>query len=333
MATIEHITHSVRGLRPERGSAISPAEEAAIARQVRATNPPLFWSMRVLPASRRKAIYALYAFCRELGDVGDSSASRALKLNLFTDWRGETALLYAGCPRHVVARALHDAVQRLDLHCADFLAIISGVQMDSCFEMRAPSHAQLDLYCEQTAVAIGRIALRILGVPAADGEPVAAAMGRGIQLTRILRDLTQDAAARRLYLPPELLHAHRIFATIPSYVLAQPALPQVCETLAQNAAAHFAEGERAINTHRHWAMLAAKAMLVSYRALLEALLLRGWSRLDEPVGLAPWHRAALRLGDGRNHPPIEAGPASSRRFAAASAINIELRRVGELTWK
>jgi phytoene/squalene synthetase len=78
--------------------------------------------------------------------------------------------------------------------------------------------------------------------------------------------------------------------------LAQPALPQVCNALAERAAAYFAEAERAIAARPRLAMLAATAMLSGYRTLLEALLSRGWTRLDEPVRIPVWHQTALRIG-------------------------------------
>src|SRR4029077_9941703 len=155
----------------------------------------------------------------------------------------QVALLYAGRPQHVVTRALRDAMNRFDLPFDDFRLIIDGLEMDTRTDIWAPSLAQLDLYCERTAVAVGRIALRIFGVAVPEAEQVAAALGRALQLTSILRDLASDAPRQRLYLPRELLHAHGIFATMPSYVVAQPALPQVCNALGERAAAYFTEAE------------------------------------------------------------------------------------------
>jgi phytoene/squalene synthetase len=95
-----------------------------------------------------------------------------------------------------------------------------------------------------------------------------------------------------------VLHGHGIFATMPSYVLAQPALPHVCNALAERAAAYFADAERAMVAHPKWATLGAGAMLSSYRALLKALLARGWARLDEPIRLPAWRQTALLIGHG-----------------------------------
>ena len=198
----------------------SPAAEIPIAQCIRTSNASLFWSMRLLPQPRREAMQALYVLCHEVRDIANGNASPTLKLTLLADWRDQIALLYAGRPQHVVTRALRNAIERFDLRSADFLAIIDGMKMISSTDIRAPSIEQLDLYCEQTAAAVSRIALRVFGATSPEDERLAAALGRGVQLTDILRNLVEDATRQRLYLPRELLHAHGIFATMPSYVLA-----------------------------------------------------------------------------------------------------------------
>src|SRR6516225_513366 len=284
--------------RRDPGSTTSPTEEVTIARRIRDANPSFFWSTLLLPARRRDAMRALYFFCWELRGIADGNTSRSLKLAQLADWRGQIALLYAGQPQHFVTEALSYAVERFDLRCVDFLAIIEGMETEASTDIRAPSLEQLYLYCKQRSVAVIRIALRILGVAQADANQVAAALGRGMLLTGILRDLTQDARRHRLYLPRELLQMHGIFATMPSYVLAQPALPEICNALAERATAHFADAKRAIPAHPRSAMLATTAILSSYRTLLDRLLARGWMRLDEPVRIPAWCQSALVMGPG-----------------------------------
>jgi phytoene/squalene synthetase len=183
------------------------------------------WAIQLLPAQRRRALRALYAFCREVDDVADGEASHALKETLLGKWRGEIAHLYGGRPRNAVTLGLSKAVHLYGLRCHDFLAIIDGAEMKAQTDIRAPTFAQLDHYCERAAVAVGRLSVRFFGEETPAGERVAAELGRALQLTNILCDLAEDAKRHRLYLPRELLHARGIFATTPSWVLAQPALP------------------------------------------------------------------------------------------------------------
>jgi phytoene synthase len=172
--------------------------------------------MQLLPYQRREAMYALYAFCREVDDIAGGDAARSLKDVLLSDWRSAIALLYAGCLQHSITLAPSEAVHLYGLQCSDFLAIIDGMAMDARADIRAPSLIELDLYCERVAVAVGRLPVRIFGEETAAGEHVAATLGRALQLTNILRDLVEDARRNRLYLPHEMLRAQGIYATTPS---------------------------------------------------------------------------------------------------------------------
>ena len=255
------------------------------------------WPMQFLPARRREAMDALYAFCREVGDIADGEASRSLKQTLLLNWRSEIAHLYAGRPQHAVTRGLSEAIHLYGLRCHDFLAIINGMEMDARRDIRAPSFAELDDYCG-AAVAVGRISVRIFGEETPVGERVAAELGRALQLTSILRDLADDARRHRLYLPRELLHKHGIFATTPSWVLAQPALPDVCRDLAMLAERHYAAAAEAIAACPRRTMRPAAVMLGIYRALLHELLARGWRQLGEPARIPAWRNLAIVIRHG-----------------------------------
>ena len=262
----------------------------------RATKSSFFSELQRLAIQRREAVRALYSFYRELEDIADSDASRLLKQILLGDWRSEIGLLFAGQPRHDVTRGLSEAIHLYDLRCRDFLAIIDG--MNARTDIRAPSFAQLDRYCEQVAVAICRILVRILGEPSPAGKRVAGELGKALQFTYILRDLAEDARLHRLYLPRELLHAQGIFATMPNWVLAQPALPDVCHDLALIAEQHYAAAVEALAACPRWTMRSTAVMLAVNHALLQELIARGWRRLDEPVRIPSWQRLALVMRHG-----------------------------------
>jgi len=279
------------------GPEISPAGEDVIARYAGDAGEPFGRAIHLLPSSRRRALEALYILRRELRDIAQSPASRALKLALLADWRAEIARLYAGRPPHLATGALREAIERYDLRCDDFLAIVAGTEMDVRSDIRAPALDELDLYCERSAVAACRLVFHTMGARQPAGEPLAAALGRGVQLAGILRDLTRDATRQRLYLPREILRAHGIVATMPAYVLAQPALHRVCDDIADLAEAYFGDAERGLSSNPRWVALAAKAMLVGYRSLLAGLRARGWTRLDAPVRCPVWSRPTLRIGD------------------------------------
>ena len=299
MSTIEHLYAPASDC-PGRNAAPDAGDnrDKAIALRRRAAGSSFFSAMQLLPVQRRRAMRALHAFYREVNDTADGDASRSLKQILLANWRSEIGLLFAGRPQHNLTHELREAVHLYGLRCDDFLAIIDGMGMDARTDIRAPSLAELDLYCERVAVAVGRLSVRIFGEETPAGERVAAELGRALQLTNILFDLAKDARRYRLYLPRELLQARGIFATMPSWVLAQPALPDVCRDLATLAEGHYAAAVEAIAACPRRTMRPAAAMLGIYRALLHELLAHGWRRLEEPVRVPARRKLALLLRHG-----------------------------------
>jgi phytoene synthase len=281
-----------------RGTDAPPEDLAAqIEARVRAAGTSFYWGMRVLPPPRRAAMYAIYAFCREVDDIADDAPAEEKAPGL-AEWRREIDRLYAGQPRHPIARALLAPVGAYKLDRRDFLAIIDGMEMDAQRDIRAPSLEELDLYCARVAGAVGRLSVRAFGADTDRALDVAEALGRALQLTNILRDLVEDAARGRLYLPRELLDKHGIAGDDPQAVLAHPNLPKVCEDIAAMARQNFAEAGRAMADCPRRAMRPAALMKAMYRAVLDALERRGWTALDQPVKTSKWLKLWLVLRHG-----------------------------------
>src|SRR5439155_13202493 len=187
----------------------------AIRQRVEAAGTSFYWAMRLLPGERRNGMYAIYAFCREVDDIADDFTPLAQKQAALAEWHAEIDALYAGNPRHLVARALHEPIERYGLRRQDFHAVIDGMEMDAAQDIRAPDLATLDLYCGRVAGAVGHLSVHVFGDATADAHAVADSLGRALQLTNILRDLDEDAQRGRLYLPRELLQRHGIASTDP----------------------------------------------------------------------------------------------------------------------
>ena len=257
-----------------------------------------YWGMRLLPDAKRKAMYAIYAFCREVDDVADDHAPLAAKLEALAAWRREIDALYAGRPRRPTTLALLDPVARFQLPAAEFHAMIDGMEMDAAGAMRAPPLRDLMRYCRCVAGAVGLLSIRVFG---ADGEQVrrgALALGEALQLTNILRDLSEDAARGRLYLPRELLQQHRVAHVDPASALRDPAVANVCDALAMRAKARFADAERHFGRGDRRSLRPALIMMHVYRRTLDRLIARGWRQLDHPVRLARPERLWLALRYG-----------------------------------
>ena len=271
----------------------------AIRQKVEAAGTSFYWAMRLLPTDRRNGMYAVYAFCREVDDIADDiERPPEHKTAALNAWHAEIDALYAGRPRHLVARALREPVMRYALRRDDFHTVINGMEMDASQDIRAPDLATLDLYCARVASAVGHLSVHVFGDSSRDAHTVADALGRALQLTNILRDLDEDAQRGRLYLPREILDRHGIRSAEPPLVLRHPALPAVCRDLAAIAREHFAEAARAMARCRRRAMRPAAVMGAFYRAMLDELVRSGWRDPATRISLSRGQKAWLLLRHG-----------------------------------
>lgn len=279
----------------------SVPDEAAlrdtIRRRVEAAGTSFYWAMRLLPKERRDGMYAVYAFCREVDDIADDWPAAERPAGLAA-WHDEIEAVYAGSPRHLVARALQAPVARFQLRKSDFHDVIDGMEMDAGVDIRAPDLATLDLYCARVAAAVGHLSVHVFGDSGEGAHRVADALGRALQLTNILRDLVEDAGRGRLYLPREMLDRHGIRGDDPPAVLRHPALPAVCRDLAALAFEHFDAAEAAMTLCSRRAMRPAATMGAFYRAMLEALIEAGWRDPRARVSLSKGRKLWLVLRHG-----------------------------------
>jgi phytoene synthase len=158
----------------------------------------------------------------------------------------------------------------------------------------APDLATLDRYCDRVAAAVGRLSVRAFGDATPAADEVAFHLGRALQLTNILRDIAEDAARGRLYLPAPYLAAEGVPAT-PHAAVRHPALPRVARRLAADAHRHFAAAAAAMRRCDKRAMRPARLMGNTYAAILAAVERAGWHDLSRRVRLSPWAKLGVAL--------------------------------------
>ena len=253
---------------------------------VRRSGTSFFWAMRRLSADKRRAMYAVYAFCREVDDIADGAGDPDEKRARLGQWSGEIERLYGDHPQLPIACALAGTVERYGLRKQDFQAIINGMEMDIGTSVRLASMEELNLYCDRVACAVGRHSTRVFGVPEADGDAIAQALGQALQLTNILRDIHEDAELNRLYLPADLLAAHGIDATDAIAVVDHPRLPQVCELISNIAERRFEEARAMIATCDPDQIRPAVMMMEVYHRILHKMTLHGWTHRGARVRLS-----------------------------------------------
>jgi phytoene synthase len=279
-------------------AASSDGARAHVRDVANASGSSFLWGMRLLPRPRREAMYAIYAFCREVDDIADEGGTPEEKRRALAAWREEIDRLYDGEPSLPTTRALLRPVRDYALPKEEFLAVIDGMEMDAAGDIRAPGMADFRLYCRRVAGAVGVLSVHAFGAEEPEARDLALAEGDALQITNILRDVAEDAARGRLYLPRELLRRHGIDSTDPMTVLRDPRLAGVCRDLAGLAEQRFAEAERLMALCRRGPMRPARIMLAVYRRLLTRLQQRGWADVTRAVRLPKAEKLWIALRNG-----------------------------------
>ena len=172
----------------------------------KASGSSFYIAMRLMPAEERDAMFAIYAFCRKVDDIADDGVgTRAERHEKLEQWRADLRALYAGTAAPPGALSGARPWRAMACRQEDFLTVLDGMDMDVAEDIVAPDLATLDLYCDRVASAVGRLSIKVFGMEEGPGFELAHHLGRALQLTNILRDIDEDAAIGRLYLPREYL--------------------------------------------------------------------------------------------------------------------------------
>jgi len=251
-----------------------------------ASGSSFYYSFLFLPAERRQAITALYAFCREVDDVVDEASDTGVARTKLAWWRTEVANLFAGHPQHPVTKALAPFTARHGIDAARLNEIIDGMEMDLVYH-RYPDFEALKLYCHRAAGVVGQLSASIFGF----GEPstleYAESLGTAFQLTNIIRDVGEDARRDRVYLPQDELAR---FGLTAEDILARKGGEAFVKLMAfqEERAQSFydlAFSKLAPADRRN--QRAGLIMAAIYRTLLEEIRRDGFQVLDQRVTLTP----------------------------------------------
>ena len=251
-----------------------------------ASGSSFYYSFLFLEPERRRAITALYAFCREVDDIVDECAEPQLAATKLAWWRQEIDAMFAGRPTHPVTRALTPAIGRYRLQREHLEEILAGMEMDLALN-RYEDYAALCLYCHRVAGVVGLAAAGIFGYSEAATGRYAEELGLAFQLTNIIRDVGEDAQRGRIYLPLDEL---RRFGLTPADIL-QRRYSSEFQGLMEFQIARAQECyERAfalLPAADRRAQRTGLVMAAIYRRLLDNIRRDGCRVLDRRTGVAP----------------------------------------------
>ncbi|SMP49971.1 presqualene diphosphate synthase HpnD [Noviherbaspirillum suwonense] len=176
-----------------------------------ASGSSFYYSFLFLPPERRRAITALYAFCREVDDTVDETSDESVARTKLGWWRKEIAAMLAGAPTHPVTKALQPHLDAYQIQGKHLIAIIDGMEMD-LNQTRYLDYPALKRYCWHVAGVVGILSASIFGVTRPETLEYAERLGLAFQLTNIIRDVGEDARKGRIYLPVNELQQFNVTA-------------------------------------------------------------------------------------------------------------------------
>ena len=245
-----------------------------------------YYSFMFLPPERRRAITALYAFCREVDDAVDEPADAQVARAKLEWWRREVAQLYAGNAQHPVTKALVPAIGPFNIQQQQLGAIMDGMEMDLA-QTRYPDFESLRTYCHRVAGVVGVLAASIFGYRNSRTLEYAENLGLAFQLTNIIRDVGEDARKDRIYLPADEMQRFGVSAAQILDAQHTEGFSRLIEFQAQRVKSCYAEALAALPAEDRRAQRPGLVMAAIYRTLLEELRRDGYQVLTRRTALTP----------------------------------------------
>ena len=259
------------------------SDYARCAEITRRSSSNFYYAFMLLPAERRRALHAVYAFCRFIDDIADDE-STGDAASLLNRWREELDRVYGGTPTRAISRALADSARHFNIPRQYFEEIIAGVEMDLT-RKRYANFEQLRRYCYRVASAVGLICIEIFGYTNPAAREYAEKLGIAFQLTNILRDVKEDAERGRIYLPLEDLARFDVTEEEILHTVYSPNFVRLMEFEAARAQDFYREAEVALPAEDRSSLLTAEAMRLIYGALLDRIVRSNYRVLDRRLSL------------------------------------------------
>ncbi len=255
-------------------------------RKAAASGSSFYYAFLFLPGERRRAITALYAFCREVDDAVDEAAEPQIAAARLAWWRSEIAALYAGNPQHPVTRALAPFTEKFCISGERLNEIIDGMEMD-LQQSRYLDWAGLERYCYLVAGVVGMLAAGIFGYRNPRTLEYARELGIAFQLTNVIRDVGEDARKNRIYLPMEDLKRFEVPASDILQARESPAFRALMQFEAQRARSRYDQAMAALPPEDRRAQRSGLIMSAIYRSLLEEIERDQFRVLTHKTSLTP----------------------------------------------
>ena len=263
------------------------------------SNSNLAAAFFLLPKAKRKAMTALYAFCRKVDDVADNEGrslfQRSEELNA---WRNDIGLVCDGKQStNQICNELSIYIDKYELSFDLFNELIIGMETD-LKKVRYADYQELELYCYRAASVVGLLTVRILGFKNGDADSYAEHIGKALQLTNILRDVSEDASRGRIYLPQSLLDKHCVTDQSVFDGIQTSGFENAARELADRAWAHYKLTSELLPKNNYCDLLVLEAMASIYWRLFQKMQKINFNVLSEyqsKIRLGKWAKLAIGI--------------------------------------
>ncbi len=251
-----------------------------------ASGSSFYYSFLFLPDVKRRAIMALYAFCREVDDVVDECSDVSIARQKLQWWREEIQRLFQAEPRHPVTQALKQFLDHFNFAEEYFLEIIDGMEMD-LDQAQYDSFKALSLYCYRAASVVGLLSIEIFGYTDRQTQKYANDLGMAFQLTNILRDVREDADRGRIYIPMDELNEYGVSPSALTKGETTPALRNLFEHQAKRARQYYRSAMQQLPDSDRYSQRSGIIMAAIYEKILDEIEADGFRVLEHRIKITP----------------------------------------------
>ncbi|MBE6453199.1 MAG: hypothetical protein E7012_06920 [Alphaproteobacteria bacterium] len=262
---------------------------------VKRSGTSFFWSMRLLPTPKRNAMFTIYAFFRHIDDIVDGDLPIPEKEELIKAWRTELDNIYdKKVPTTDIGRKIYKNCMRFKLPKTEFVKMLDSISMELPTPIQAPDIEDFNKYCRGVAGVPGNLTLRIFGCEDEELiEKLSTCLGRALQITNILRDVKEDAQAKRIYIPAQMLAEAGIVSKDPLNVLVDKNLVIAREKLSQLAEADYKEASELVKQLPKKTMRQIRMMTDIYKRYFDIMKNRGWEIISPKPKISKINKLCL----------------------------------------
>ena len=245
---------------------MSVDDQIAIEKIVKNSGTSFFWGMKMLSSEKKRAMFAIYAFCRIVDDIADDIKDSKVKKSKLNIWKKRIEAIYNGKKLNSsLEKELKQSVMKFKLNKSDLLSIVDGMMMDAEKDIQFPTKKELNLYCDRVAVAVGYLSIQIFGLSKKE-KKYAFYLGRAFQLTNIVRDFNEDLERGRCYIAFDYLKKYGIKRNLIT-ISEEPRLQDVFQDILNEAEIYFEKSfneSKKINKRK---IIASEIMKTFYKAI------------------------------------------------------------------